>query len=206
MRVLSPRMEPPVWDDDGSTANTATLCPCDITCSPNASMSVDFPAPGGPAIPTLNVGSWNRNGSLGSPVSRGAPLDRLNRFSCLASSSTSSSADAAANASAAAAAERACASTCSSSICLRRARTRSSKISAWMRWSSLDDSASVIARLSEKRCDVSTPSTSRSVDSHGCTSSLSIAARAPIAIFRRNGHAPAHAARRRRRAGLAANT
>ncbi len=30
MRVLSPRMEPPVTDEDGSTASTATRRPCSM--------------------------------------------------------------------------------------------------------------------------------------------------------------------------------
>ncbi|BDH57436.1 hypothetical protein MTP03_23750 [Tsukamurella sp. PLM1] len=42
MRVLSPRMDPPLRVDDGSTASTATLCPNEIRWLPRASMVVDF--------------------------------------------------------------------------------------------------------------------------------------------------------------------
>jgi hypothetical protein len=52
MRVLSPRMEPPVTDDDGSTASTATRRPCSMRYSPSASMKVDLPTPGTPEMPT----------------------------------------------------------------------------------------------------------------------------------------------------------
>ncbi len=51
MRVLSPRIEPPVRRLDGSTASTATRSPCAMRCIPNASMNVDLPAPGGPLMP-----------------------------------------------------------------------------------------------------------------------------------------------------------
>ncbi|PWC75614.1 hypothetical protein TSH64_12310 [Azospirillum sp. TSH64] len=52
IRVLSPKIEPPVRCDDGSTASTATLCPSPMTCSPNASMKVDLPTPGTPEMPS----------------------------------------------------------------------------------------------------------------------------------------------------------
>jgi hypothetical protein len=45
---LSPRIEPPVLFDVGSTANTATLFPSSINFDPKASIKVDFPAPGVP--------------------------------------------------------------------------------------------------------------------------------------------------------------
>ena len=51
MRVLSASRDPPDKVEDGSTARTATLCPLSARCSPNPSMNVDFPAPGGPDIP-----------------------------------------------------------------------------------------------------------------------------------------------------------
>src|SRR5262245_62462416 len=38
MRVLSPRIEPPPNFEDGSMANTASRCPCSMTCSPKLSM------------------------------------------------------------------------------------------------------------------------------------------------------------------------
>ena len=52
MRVLSPRIDPPVRVLDGSTASTATRCPASTRCMPSASMNVDLPAPGAPVMPT----------------------------------------------------------------------------------------------------------------------------------------------------------
>ena len=52
MRVLSPRIEPPLRWLEGSTASTAILWPCAITCRPKASMKVDLPAPGVPEMPS----------------------------------------------------------------------------------------------------------------------------------------------------------
>ena len=52
MRVLSPRIEPRVRVDDGSTASTATRCPSAVSRVPSASMNVDFPTPGTPLMPT----------------------------------------------------------------------------------------------------------------------------------------------------------
>lgn len=51
MRVLSPRIEPPVRVDDGSTARTATRKPSEVSSVPNASMKVDLPTPGTPLMP-----------------------------------------------------------------------------------------------------------------------------------------------------------
>lgn len=45
----------PLHTLNAPTASTATRCPPATRCIPNASMNVDFPAPGGPAIPTRNV-------------------------------------------------------------------------------------------------------------------------------------------------------
>src|SRR3984957_8545212 len=56
MRVLSPRMLPPVRVDDGSTASTATRCPWSISRPPRASMKVDLPTPGTPVMPTRWAG------------------------------------------------------------------------------------------------------------------------------------------------------
>ncbi len=52
MRVLSPRIDPPLRVLDGSTANTATRCSCATRKPPSASMKVDLPAPGAPEMPT----------------------------------------------------------------------------------------------------------------------------------------------------------
>ena len=52
IRVLSPKMEPPVRVEDGSTASTATLCPAAVRLAPRASMVVDLPTPGTPVMPT----------------------------------------------------------------------------------------------------------------------------------------------------------
>src|SRR5262245_60788095 len=53
MRVLSPRMLPPVSDDDGSTASTATRWSSSTRRWPTASINVDLPDPGTPLTPTL---------------------------------------------------------------------------------------------------------------------------------------------------------
>ena len=52
MRVLSPRIEPPVRAELGSTASTATRCPRSVSQVPSASMVVDLPTPGAPVMPT----------------------------------------------------------------------------------------------------------------------------------------------------------
>ncbi len=52
MRVLSPRIEPPLRVEDGSTASTATLWPCAVSDVPSASMVVDLPTPGAPVMPS----------------------------------------------------------------------------------------------------------------------------------------------------------
>lgn len=53
MRVLSPSRDPPVVEDDGSTANTATWCFLLVRKVPNVSINVDLPPPGGPDKPIL---------------------------------------------------------------------------------------------------------------------------------------------------------
>lgn len=52
IRVLSPRMLPPVLVEEGSTASTATLCPWPVSAVPSASTKVDLPTPGTPDTPT----------------------------------------------------------------------------------------------------------------------------------------------------------
>jgi len=52
MRVLSPRIEPPERDEDGSIASTATLWPRPVSRVPSASMKVLLPTPGTPEMPT----------------------------------------------------------------------------------------------------------------------------------------------------------
>lgn len=47
--------KPPLTDDDGSTASTATCWPDLVSILPNASMNVDLPAPGGPVKPVLII-------------------------------------------------------------------------------------------------------------------------------------------------------
>lgn len=46
---------PPVVHEDGSTANTETLCPRDVNIFPTTSMNEDFPAPGGPDNPEESI-------------------------------------------------------------------------------------------------------------------------------------------------------
>ncbi len=52
MRVLSPRMLPPVRFELGSMASTATWWPAWVRWVPRASMNVDLPTPGTPVMPT----------------------------------------------------------------------------------------------------------------------------------------------------------
>ena len=60
IRVLSPRIEPPVIADEGSMARTATLLSGSVfkMCIPKDSMNVDFPDPGDPDIAILMVGAF----------------------------------------------------------------------------------------------------------------------------------------------------
>jgi hypothetical protein len=52
IRTRSPSSDPPETFDDGSTASTATRCPCSMRCMPSASIVVDLPTPGTPVMPT----------------------------------------------------------------------------------------------------------------------------------------------------------
>ena len=71
IRVLSPRIDPPLRVLDGSTASTATRCSRSTSESPSASMNVDFPAPGAPEIPTrIAFPAWGK-------TSREEPLGLL---------------------------------------------------------------------------------------------------------------------------------
>ena len=61
MRVLSPRMEPPVRMLEGSTAVTASFRPSSTSIMPRASMRVLLPAPGTPVMPTrMAPPAWGR--------------------------------------------------------------------------------------------------------------------------------------------------
>ena len=51
MRVLSPRIEPPVSAEEGSMESTATRRSRATRCLPSASMKVDLPTPGAPEMP-----------------------------------------------------------------------------------------------------------------------------------------------------------
>lgn len=54
IRVLSPRMDPPDFGDDGSTAMTARDCfRLFVRCAPSVSIRVLFPVPGAPVRPSL---------------------------------------------------------------------------------------------------------------------------------------------------------
>ena len=55
MRVLSPRIEPPLSAEVGSTASTATRCPASVRYWPSVSIKVDFPTPGDPEMPILRL-------------------------------------------------------------------------------------------------------------------------------------------------------
>src|SRR5690606_37100589 len=70
MRVLSPRIEPPLSCDDGSTASTATVLPRVVRWVPSASMNVDFPTPGTPVMPTRKAPPvWGRSSASMRPAS-----------------------------------------------------------------------------------------------------------------------------------------
>ena len=65
MRVLSPRIEPPLRSDEGSMASTASLCRSEVTMLPMASMKVDLPAPGTPVMPMrTECPAWGRHCSM----------------------------------------------------------------------------------------------------------------------------------------------
>ena len=65
MRVLSPRMDPPLRSDEGSMASTASLWRREVTMLPTASMKVDFPAPGTPVMPMrTDFPAWGRQRSM----------------------------------------------------------------------------------------------------------------------------------------------
>ena len=55
IRVLSPSKDPPVVEDEGSTAKTATRCFPLVRKFPKVSINVDFPPPGGPDKPILKI-------------------------------------------------------------------------------------------------------------------------------------------------------
>ncbi len=86
MRVLSPRMLPPVRVDDGSTASTATRRPSPVSFVPSASMNVDLPTPGTPVMPTrwLATAFGSRRVSSSSARSRWSGWRRLDERDRLA--------------------------------------------------------------------------------------------------------------------------
>lgn len=51
IRVLSPRIDPPEREEEGSTAKTATRRPSPISNMPKLSIKVDLPTPGVPDRP-----------------------------------------------------------------------------------------------------------------------------------------------------------
>ncbi len=53
MRTRSPKKAPPVKGLDGSTATTPTVFPCLLSSSTSFCISVLFPEPGGPVMPTM---------------------------------------------------------------------------------------------------------------------------------------------------------
>jgi len=83
IRVLSPRMEPPVMVLDGSIASTATRCPRRISSSPRASMNVDFPAPGEPLIPSRIESPVCGRSASSTPAARRRWSDRVDSISVM---------------------------------------------------------------------------------------------------------------------------
>ena len=75
MRVLSPRMLPPLMCEDGSMGTTATRCDLDTRRMPSASINVLLPAPGGPATPMRSVGDLKLPSSLGFAAAFALVLD-----------------------------------------------------------------------------------------------------------------------------------
>src|SRR3954447_4559726 len=69
IRVLSPRTEPPVRTDEGSTASTPTRCPPPVRVVPSDSMNVDLPTPGTPETPTRRAGVAPANEAASSLTS-----------------------------------------------------------------------------------------------------------------------------------------
>ena len=53
IRVLSPKIDPPVKFEEGSIASTPNLKFLLTIYEPNDSINVDLPTPGGPEKPTL---------------------------------------------------------------------------------------------------------------------------------------------------------
>ena len=65
IRVLSPRIEPPLRSELGSMASTASLWRSEVTMLPIASMKVDLPAPGTPVMPMrTDRPAWGRQRSM----------------------------------------------------------------------------------------------------------------------------------------------
>ncbi len=65
MRVLSPRIEPPLRSELGSMASTARRWRNEVTMLPTASMKVDLPAPGTPVMPMrTDRPEWGRQRSM----------------------------------------------------------------------------------------------------------------------------------------------
>lgn len=60
MMMMMLMILPPVVQEDGSTANTETLCPRDVSIFPATSMNEDFPAPGGPDNPKESTKRQNQ--------------------------------------------------------------------------------------------------------------------------------------------------
>src|SRR5277367_6233093 len=88
MRMRSPRMAPPVYGLDGSTATTPTRCPRARYASMSRSQRVDLPAPGLPVTPrTVALPVWGQSALSSSllpdaasstsriarPIARGSP-------------------------------------------------------------------------------------------------------------------------------------
>ena len=88
--ILSARNEPPDIGDVGSRARTATLSPRSDQCFANLPIRVDFPEPGGPVTPRVQIDSeWSFCGSCDCSISVSS-LDKLRRSPDFARSSSSS--------------------------------------------------------------------------------------------------------------------
>ena len=85
MRVLSPRIDPPLRRLDGSTASTATRWPAAVRWPPSSSMNVDLPAPGVPVMPRrmappVRASTASRSAAACGPVVGARRLDQSDRL------------------------------------------------------------------------------------------------------------------------------
>ena len=87
--IRSARNEPPEIGDVGSRARIATLSPLSTQCLANLPISVDFPEPGGPVTPSVQIESGRGTVVLSDCANSDRSLDRLRRSPDFANSKSS---------------------------------------------------------------------------------------------------------------------